>query len=38
VFDTRPKLTGVLAARCQWLTDHPEVVGGAVGFHRAVAA
>jgi hypothetical protein len=38
VFDTLPKLTEVLAARCQWLTDHPTVVGGAVGFHWAVAA
>lgn len=38
VFDTLPKLTEVLAARCGWLADHPEVVGGAVGFHWAVAA
>lgn len=38
VFDTPPKLTEVPTARCQWLTDHPEVVGGAVGFHWAVAA
>jgi hypothetical protein len=26
-----------LAERCRWLRDHPEVVGGAVGFHWAVA-
>jgi hypothetical protein len=38
VFDTPPKPTEVLTAGCQWLTDHPEVVGGAVGFHWAVAA
>lgn len=38
VFDTRPRLAEVLTARCQWLTDHPGVVGGAVGFHWAVAA
>jgi hypothetical protein len=38
VFDTLPKLTEVLTARCGWLADHPEVVGGAVGFHWAVAA
>ena len=38
VFDTLPKLTEVLTARCQWLSDHPTVVGGAVGFHWAVAA
>ena len=38
VFDTLPALTEVLTARCRWLTDHPDVVGGAVGFHWAVAA
>jgi hypothetical protein len=38
VFDTLPKLTEVLTARCRWLADHPAVVGGAVGFHWAVAA
>lgn len=37
-FDTLPALAEVLTARCQWLTDRPEVVGGAVGFHWAVAA
>jgi len=38
VFDGLPALTETLAKRCGWLTDHPEVVGGAVGFHWAVAA
>lgn len=38
VFDTLPTLTEVLAARCQWLTDHPAAVAGPVGFHWAVAA
>jgi hypothetical protein len=37
-FDTLPTLAEVLTARCQWLTDHPDVVGGAVGFHSAAAA
>jgi hypothetical protein len=31
-------LAEVLTARCEWLVDHPTVVGGAVGFHWAVAA
>lgn len=38
VFDTLPRLTEVLTARCQWVTDHPAAVAGAVGFHWAVAA
>lgn len=38
VFDGLPALTDALARRCGWLADHPEVVGGAVGFHWAVAA
>lgn len=38
VFDGLPALTDTLTTRCQWLTEHPEVVGGAVGFHWAVAA
>jgi hypothetical protein len=38
VFDTLPTLTEVLTTRCQWHTDHPIVVAGAVGFHWAVAA
>jgi len=38
VFDGLPGLTETLVTRCQWLTDHPTVVGGAVGFHWAVAA
>ncbi len=38
VFDTPPKLTGVLTTRCQWLADQPAVVAGAVGFHWAIAA
>ena len=38
VFDGLPKLTDALAARCRWLANHPTVVGGAVGFHWAIAA
>lgn len=38
VFDGLPELTGTLTTRCQWLTEHPDVVGGAVGFHWAIAA
>jgi hypothetical protein len=36
VFDTLPKLTEVLVARCQWLIKHPTVVAVAVGFHEAI--
>jgi hypothetical protein len=38
VFDSLPALTETLVARCQWLAENPAVVGGAVGFHWAVAA
>ena len=38
VFDGLPGLTETLVTRCQWLTDHPSVISGAVGFHWAVAA
>jgi hypothetical protein len=38
VFNNLPGLTETLTARCQWLTEHRAVVGGAVGFHWAVAA
>ena len=38
VFDGLPELTETLATRCRWLTDHPTVIAGAVGFHWAVAA
>ncbi len=38
VFDDLPALTDTLTARCAWLADHPKVIGGAVGFHWAVAA
>jgi hypothetical protein len=38
VFNDLNGLTPVLTARCQWLTEHPTVVGGAVGFYWAVAA
>ena len=38
VFDGLPRLTETLVTRCQWLTDHPAVISGAVGFHWAVAA
>jgi transposase len=30
-------LEGALIERCRWLIDHPEIVGGAVGFGWAVA-
>ena len=38
VFNDLNELTATLTTRCQWLTEHPTVVGGAVGFHWAVAA
>jgi hypothetical protein len=38
VFNNLPVLTEALVTRCQWLTQHPAVVGGAVGFHWATAA
>ncbi len=38
VFNDLSGLTATLTARCQWLTEHPTVVGGAVGFYWAVAA
>ena len=31
-------LTATLTARCQWLTEHPVVIAGAVGFHWTVGA
>lgn len=36
-FDDPNGLTATLTTRCQWRTEHPTVVGGAVGFHWAVA-
>ena len=36
-YDESAAMEPVLVARCRWLIDHPEVVRGAVGFHRAVA-
>jgi hypothetical protein len=38
VFDELPDMTEALVTRCRWLTDHTDVVAGAVGFHWAVAA
>jgi hypothetical protein len=38
VFEDLPGMTETLVTRCQWLTEHAEVVAGAVGFHWAVAA
>lgn len=38
VFNELPSMTETLVTRCQWLTEHTEVVAGAVGFHWAVAA
>lgn len=38
VFDGLTALTDALVRWCEWLTDHPDVVGGTVGFHWAVAA
>jgi DDE superfamily endonuclease len=36
-FDDLAELERPMVARCRWLMDHPEVVGGVVGFHWAVA-
>ena len=36
VFGHLVGLAAKLRARCDWLAEHPEVVQGAVGFHRAV--
>jgi hypothetical protein len=36
-FATPSALQEPLARRCAWLTDHPEIVKGAVGFHWAAA-
>ena len=38
VFNDLSGLTGTLTTRCQWLTEQHAVIGGAVGFHWAVAA
>lgn len=38
VFDELPGMTQALVTRCQWLTEHTDVVAGAVGFHWALAA
>lgn len=38
VFDDLNGLKATLTTRCQWLTENPTVVGGAVGFHWAVAS
>ena len=38
VFDDLPALTATIATRGQWMADHPEVVGGVIGYHWAVAA
>jgi hypothetical protein len=36
-FDELEAMQVPLVGRCCWLMDHPEVVGGVVGFHWAVA-
>lgn len=36
-FDGIGAMESVLAERCRWLIDHPEVVRGAVGFRWAAA-
>jgi hypothetical protein len=36
-FNNLEPMEPVLAERCRWLIDHPEVVRGAVGFGWAVA-
>ncbi len=36
-FDDLEQMEPVLAERCRWLIDHPEVVRGAVGFYWAAA-
>lgn len=38
VFNDLPTLIASLTQRCGWLVEHPEVIGGAVGFRWAVAA
>lgn len=38
VFDGLPELTVTLTTRCSWLTEHADVIAGAVGVHWAVAA
>jgi hypothetical protein len=38
VFDELPGMTRTLVTRCRWLSEHTDVVAGAVGFHWAVAA
>lgn len=37
-FSDLPIMTETLVTRCRWLTEHTDVVAGAVGFHWAVAA
>jgi hypothetical protein len=36
-FDDLTGLARPLVERCRWLLGHPEVGGGVVGFHWAVA-
>ena len=36
-FDDLEAMQAPLVGRCCWLMDHPEIVGGVVGFHWAVA-
>jgi hypothetical protein len=36
-FDDLAELEAPLVERCRWLMGHPEVGGGVVGFHWAVA-
>lgn len=38
VFDELPGMTEALVTRCRWLTQHTDVIAGAVGFHWAIAA
>ncbi len=38
VFDGLPELTEALTTRCGWLTEHTDVIAGAVGFHWTVPA
>ena len=38
VFDDLAAVSAAVTARAAWMADHPEVVGGVIGFHWAVAA
>jgi hypothetical protein len=37
-FDDLPGMAEALVTRCRWLTEQADLIAGAVGFHRAIAA